>query len=172
MKNFIVSLLSNSVSVEIIIAVVTIISSLLITKWTISSERRKMVSELQRTAYMTMLTLITKIRDNPTLVFYGETIDQLKTAFVAIDVYGKDSIKKSTASFVKTAEQKYHQFVEKFDVGDKNSFREQMKKSWTFAEMLDREEENYMIHHLPSTTEIEQLAESLKKEITVCLRKG
>lgn len=171
MKDYIARLLNDSVSVEIGIAIITIISSLLITKWTISSERRKMVSELQRNAYMAMLTLITKIRDNPTLVFSREIIDQLKMNYVAVDVYGKKSIADNTNNFIKLANEKYYEYSKRFESED-DSIRSEMKKSWMYSDMLDREEEDYMIQNLPSISEIEQLAESLKKEITASLRKG
>lgn len=161
-----------SIIVETVIAAVTIAASLAVTKWTMSIERRKMVSELKRNAYMSVLSIIVRIQNNPTVIFQKKTIDELNDASVAVDVYGAEDIKKSLDSFIQSVSKKYYEYEENFETNNNHSTREMLKKNWAFAEMLDQEEIDYMVANMPTYADIIDLAEALKKEIAETLRKG
>lgn len=142
-------------------------------KITAGYERRKMVSELRRNTYMTLLRLTSKLLDNPTLIFNNDFMDEMKMSRIEMEVYATDKVRTAFETFWVDIEQRYKEYRLKFESEDAveqwEEVRNFMPEGWA-DEMLEKEQFYTMIEMMPGYEKIQTATINLKQAIITELK--
>lgn len=144
-------------------------------KVTAGYERRKMVSELRRNTYMTALRLISRLLDDPTLIFNNDFMDELKMSRIEMDVYATDKVRAAFETFWADIEQRYKAYRIKFESEDAVEQQEAERNfmpEGMFDEMLEKEQFDTRIETMPEYEKIQAATISLKQAIVAELKRG
>ena len=152
---------------------VSILSSLFVARLTVRSERRKLVGELQRNTYMQTLEVLSKIVDNPTIIFEKDYFSELSNLRLPLEVYAAKEINEKFQKLYEEIHRKHSAYLEAFYSEAVFEEREHLRSMLEFSgELLDREEDDYKIEHMQEVGAVLELVKDLKESITHILRKG
>ena len=142
-------------------------------KITAGYERRKMVSELRRNTYMTLLRLTSKLLDEPTLIFNNDFMNEMKMSRIEMEVYATDKVRTAFETFWVDIKQRYEEYRLKFEsegaVEKQEEVRNFMPEGWG-DEMLKKEEFYTMIEMMPGYEKIQTATINLKQAIIAELK--
>lgn len=150
---------------------VSIISAWLTSFLTISSERKKMVNDVRRNAYMDTLCLLTKIIKNPIIIYDEAFMDKLQDIELSMSVYGTSHIVEQFRLLLEDVSHLHLEYQKKFQTEDYED-REQLRNDPIWGELIEEEEFDYKVQNMPDYGSVESIAKLLKEEITKTLMKG
>ena len=81
--------------------IVSILAAIATARLTVRRERRKTISEVQRTTYLNVLKLLSQIEENPTVIFEKDYMEKLQLLKIEMEVYANDDVKDQFMCFWK-----------------------------------------------------------------------
>ena len=167
----------ENITINMLMTAVTAIVIPVFVAWltvymTVKHERRQLLNEVRRGVYMDALRKLTKIKENPTIIFDETFFEAIKDVNLQIEVYADSKIQKESQILWTNISNLHKEFIEKFYSGEDADTRELYKQHPFFSETLEREEFDYKIQNMPDYTKVETMVGQMKTAITECLRKG
>lgn len=151
--------------------VVSILGAWITVVLTVKVERKRMVKDIQRNVYFKALRSVSKIIENPLVIFNGNFHPDFAEISLEMEIYASSKALKKFIEFHDDIKDKIDHYQEEFESEDAqevlNCLPEGMKDE-TIKDMKF----NYQIYQMPNINQIISLSSKLKDEITNCLRKG
>ena len=156
--------------------IVSILAAIATARLTVRRERRKTISEVQRTTYLNVLKLLSQIEENPTVIFEKDYMEKLQLLKIEMEVYANDDVKDQFMCFWKEIYREHWEYRKEFE---SEEFEE--TKKWyanspalrdMFESMSDKADLDYRIQHMPNIKDVVSMTEKLKIAISKCLREG
>ena len=82
-------------------------------KLTIRSERKRLIYELRRNTYMSILQVLRKILRNPVIIYKDEFFCELDELLVEIEVYGESHLCRDYQQLFRECKAKYDEYLMK-----------------------------------------------------------
>lgn len=139
--------------------------------FSVISERKRMVNEIRRKVYMSTLRVLSKILENPLIIFDDTFFRTLKDSKLEIEVYAESKIVDLFNLLYQDIDERMQRYRDEFKSEEAVEAFSSVKGMYTEEDIEDMEF-NFQIWQMPDTNEVRNLTEKLKEEITICLREG